>query len=374
MRSRNLFVGALVGAMVLGSAAMAQGGAEVDRRWLDASVGVAERERASTMIGLAPPDFTPGVRFVGEEVSLDEFHGKVVVLQFWSRSDRRGTLRLEQLSELQKQVGDDLVVIGVHVAQQADGVEQFLERRPVGVPVVIDADGSYAAALGVKSNLANLVIDRAGTTRFVLLNPSGIEGAAKELLGEAAPPSGADAPERTGVTPPTGRLPAKKRSGAGFWDDRIPDDNFPPEAADVGQAMNLQGQKGPPIAVEEWLTKAPNATDKVVIVDFWATWCGPCIAGIPHMNRLQGNFADSVVVIGVSNEPADKVRQWLPGKGMNYAIGVDPSGRMARVVQNRTIPYAVVYSPDGVIRWQGHPARLTGEILGSIVDGSFSRE
>jgi thiol-disulfide isomerase/thioredoxin len=370
MRIRNSFIGGLLGALALASTAFAQGAVEVDRRWLDTTVPVGERDRVSTMIGLAPPDFTPGMRFVGDEISLDEYHGKVVVVQFWSRGDRRGIVRLEQLAQLQKDLGEDFVVVGVHVAQQSDGVEQFLERRPLGVPIVIDADGSYASALGVRSNLANLVIDRAGTTRFVLLNPLGIDGAGRELLAEEGPSEGADAPTRTTVAPPTARLPSKKRGSGGFWDERIPDEAFPPAPDDVGQAVNLLGKKGPPIEVEEWLTEAPNAADKVVVVDFWATWCGPCIAGIPHMNRLQQEFADSAVVIGVSNEPAEKVRGWLPGKGMRYSIAVDPSSRIAQVVQNRSIPYAVVYSPDGIVRWQGHPARLTKETLGAIVNAS----
>ncbi len=370
MRIRNSIVAAFVGALTLGSLAFAQAAPEVDRRWLDTTVPVNERDRASTMIGLAPPDFTPGMRFVGEEISLDEFHGKVVVVQFWSRGDRRGIVRLEQLAQLQKDLGEDFVVIGVHVAQQSEGVEQFLERRPLGVPIVIDADGSYAAALGMRSNLANLVLDRRGIARFVLLNPLGIDGAARELLAEEAPAADSEAPARTTVAPPTARLPSKQRGSGGFWSERIDDEAFPPTSADVGQAVDLQGKLGPPIEVEEWLTEAPNASDKVVVVDFWATWCGPCIAAIPHMNRLQQDFSDSVVVIGISNESADKVRGWLPGKGMRYSVGVDPSSRMGRVVQNRSIPYAVVYSPDGVIRWQGHPARLTGETLGAIVGAS----
>jgi thiol-disulfide isomerase/thioredoxin len=362
---------ALASAMAFGSAALSQNGADVDRRWLDTTTTSAERERMTAMIGHAPPEFPASVRFVGDALSLDELRGKVVIVQFWSRSDRRSTLRLEQLAALGARSGEDLAIVAIHTQNQGEGVEQFLERRQVGVPVAIDADGAFAEALGVNSSLANLVIDRVGNARFALLNPTGLESAAELLLSEAPPPPestpGAGSPERA---PPTAKLPAKKRDRSGFWAERIDDERFPAFDARVGNANDLRATKGPPIVVEEWLTPAPDARDKVVIVDFWATWCGPCIAAIPHMNALQQAFPGEALVIGISNEPVEKVRGWLPGKGIQYTIGVDTRQRMGGVVQNRTIPYAIVYSPDGVIRWQGHPNLLTEEDLRAIVEAS----
>jgi cytochrome c biogenesis protein CcmG/thiol:disulfide interchange protein DsbE len=184
------------------------------------------------------------------------------------------------------------------------------------------------------------------------------------------------------VSPPPEAKPSKpaaspgekrgnKPSGEkGFWKQRIADNRFPEPTGEVGQAIDLRGRKGPAVEVEEWLTAAPDAQDKVIILDFWATWCGPCIRGIPHMNQLQSAYPDEVVVIGLSNEDAATVRAFLPNSGMRYAVGVDPQRRMWKAVQNQTIPHAIVYSPDGVVRWQGHPARLTPEILGAIVEGS----
>ena len=55
--------------------------------------------------------------------------------------------------------------------------------------------------------------------------------------------------------------------------------------------------------------------NKTVVIDFWATWCGPCRAAIPHMNELRSQtFAEDLVCVGVSNESADafKTRHVFP--------------------------------------------------------------
>lgn len=345
-----------------------------DRRWLDTTVTPAERAKVDTLVGLPAPAWSDDMRWIGDAHPLEDLFGKVVVVQFWSRADRRGALRLDQLAELRGK-SEDLVVIAVHTASGSQGVDQFVERRPVGAPVVIDANGSYAAALGVRSPLANLVIDRAGVVRYALLNPQGLAATTEALLAEPVPErSEGDETEAPAPQRPETRLPPRgsgpKRDASGFWADRITDSFFPEAEGRVESANDLRGKRGPDIQVERWVTAQPDATNKVIVLDFWATWCGPCVGSIPHKNQLQQAFPNEVQVIGVSAEPFETVRAWMPGKGVRYAIGVDTQRTMTRVVGNRFIPHAVVYSPDGVIRWQGDTRSLSKETLGKIVAAS----
>jgi thiol-disulfide isomerase/thioredoxin len=96
-----------------------------------------------------------------------------------------------------------------------------------------------------------------------------------------------------------------------------------------------------------------------VLMEFWATWCGPCRAQMPHMKQLHSNYADrGLVVLGMNfNEKRGQVEAFVKQNEMEYLIGLD-GGAAGRKYGVAGIPHAFLIDPAGVIVWAGHPASL----------------
>lgn len=89
---------------------------------------------------------------------------------------------------------------------------------------------------------------------------------------------------------------------------------------------------------------------KVVFVDFWATWCGPCRAAIPDLAQLSRAFPDDVVVLGVSNEPAETVRAFLARTDVPYPCIAGRQPQLPREFRGvRSIPTVFVIDRAGRI-------------------------
>jgi thiol-disulfide isomerase/thioredoxin len=126
--------------------------------------------------------------------------------------------------------------------------------------------------------------------------------------------------------------------------------------AQAAQESSLVGQPAPEISAQFWLN-SPAMTLKalrghVVVVEFWATWCPPCRASIPHLIELSKKYT-SVTFIGMTDEAKAKVEPFAKDLGMTYAVaGGSPSGGEYGVTG---IPTAFIVGADGKVAWQGHP-------------------
>ena len=112
---------------------------------------------------------------------------------------------------------------------------------------------------------------------------------------------------------------------------------------------------------------------KVVVLEFWATWCGPCVKAIPHLNELIDEFKNQpVVFLSVTSEPAEKIRKFLISHPMKASIGIDKNETVRRAFGVRSIPHVVIVNAQGRIAAITHPARIQASHLREILNGEPS--
>ena len=138
---------------------------------------------------------------------------------------------------------------------------------------------------------------------------------------------------------------------------------------------DLRGKKAPDFFVEKWLnTSGVDTRGKVVLIDFWATWCPPCRELIPEMNGYKAKFKDKLVVIGISDEPAATVQEFMKKTKMDYSVGIDTKRHMFAKLGVKGIPHVMIISPDGIVRWQGFPGSaedpLTEKVIQQVIDAA----
>ena len=132
-------------------------------------------------------------------------------------------------------------------------------------------------------------------------------------------------------------------------------------------AKSFLGQKAPDLVVEKWLTTQPDTKGKFVLIDFWATWCGPCRKAIPELNKFHKQFGEKLVVIGISDEPEEAVRK-MKEPAIDYASAIDTQGKMKKQLEVKGIPHVIVIDPQGVVRWEGYPLLEGHELTEAAIE------
>jgi len=152
---------------------------------------------------------------------------------------------------------------------------------------------------------------------------------------------------------------------------------------DQSPSLNI-GDPAPPLRVRGWIKGTPVQRfekGKVYVVEFWATWCKPCIAAMPHLSALAGEYKDRVTILGIDiyekkTTSIEKVKAFVDSMGhrMNYHVAAEDSNFMVAgwfdASGEQGIPKSFVVNVEGRVAWIGHPKDLD-EVLLKIVNNTW---
>lgn len=140
----------------------------------------------------------------------------------------------------------------------------------------------------------------------------------------------------------------------------------------ISFAQLKAGDISPNLQITHWIQNIPANTSldgKFLVIDFWATWCAPCLASMPHMNDLISENKNNkhLLFLALSDEESERILPMLKRVKISAVIVSDTTQKTQKQFKIQSLPYSVVIDDKKQIKWAGDPAELTNDVLQNIL-------
>ncbi|MDO4548198.1 MAG: redoxin family protein [Clostridia bacterium] len=299
-----------------------------------ADVPVEDDTPAGNEVGMRCPDFTVSLYSSdGERFALADTRGKPVVINFWATWCTPCVGELPYFQQLYDNYGEQIELVAIHSNLVTDDVQAFIDSEGLSIPFALDADGSVIQSLGGSTMLPmTVVLDRDGK---IVYNKVGsvtyaqLESLVTPLLAEET------------MTPDDEREEAEIAT--------VPIEDDTPVGNEVGMrcpdfTVSLYSSDGEQFALAD-------TRGKPTVINFWATWCTPCVGELPYFQQLYDNYGEQIEVVAIhSNLVTDDVQAFIDSEGLTIPFALDADGSVIKSLGGSTLlPMTVVLDSGGSI-------------------------
>ncbi len=292
----------------------------------------------------------------GNAARLADFIGKPVVINFWASWCGPCKSELPHFDKLAKEYGDDVRFLMVNVFYDTKKQTlDFVSDSGYTFPLYFDDRESAVKAYGITAVPQTIFITEDGT---ILAKRSGAmsEAVLKNYITQLL--RGQTVPEDTKPddTTPTDTKPEDTKPEDTKPEDTKPEDASPPATVGNYKDFAMTDADGNAVRLADFIGKP-------VVINFWASWCGPCKSELPHFDKLAKEYRGQAEFLMVSVYlQKDVVKEFVSDSGYTFSLYFDDNSEGSAAYEVTGIPVTVFITADG---------NVSGQTIGAMSEAAL---
>ena len=273
----------------------------------------------------------------GQTFFLSDFRGKLVILNFWATWCSYCNKQLPYLQQLHDEgTNTDLVLLTLSKGEEPNTVATFMQDEGLSFPVVLDREQEVSAQYHVTGVPTTFFIDEEGVIQFIKVGYFHSLGDIADIVYQIT---------GTYIVEPDLAEPDLSAPGLAIDCDQNTSGEKP-EAGETALDFRFQDAEGQTFALSDF-------RGRLVILNFWATWCGYCNKQLPHIQQLYDELPEPDVVLltlSKGEEPAT-VATFMQDEGLSFPVIVDSEQKVSAQYQVTGVPTTFFIDEEGIVQF-----------------------